>query len=173
MRKISHKILVLASVTLITTTLWFVGLEVVYARLLSFSTNTVLTVSGRDSNIRVEREDGAHLFRVYTQIDNRQAHYPQKFETLLLPMVMIIAWQLFTWFFRTIKQALRSTALTFGVFLAAHVFFLLLLTAYYSSALAKYTYDAMMDSFYIIALVLIIIDYIRYPVFHLRQSRQI
>lgn len=168
--KTYQKALLLLGITLITTILWFVGFELVYARLLTFSTNTILTVSARDSNIRVEKDDGVHLFRVYTKIDNRQAHYPQKFETLLLPMVMIIAWQFFTWFFRTRKQALRSTALTFGVFLALHVFFLLLLTAYYSSAIAKYMYDAMMDSFYIIALILIIIDYIMYPVFRAEKG---
>lgn len=169
--KISHKIFILIGISLITTVLWFVGMEVIYARLLTFSTNTMLTVSGRDSTIRVEQSDGDHLFRVYTVFDGRSAHYPQKFETLLLPAVMIIAWLLFTFLIRSAKQSFQSTMLTFGLFFLSQMFFLLLLTAYYSSGIAKYIYDAMMDSFYIIALILIIIDYIRYPVFQAEKGR--
>ncbi len=169
--KISHKIFILIGISLITTVLWFVGMEVMYARLLTFSTNTILTVSGKDSTIRVEQADGHDLFRVYTEFDGRGAHYPQNFETLLLPAVMIIAWLLFTFLLRSKKQSLQSTMLTFGLFFSIQVFFLLLLTAYYSSGIAKYMYNTMMDSFYIIALILIIIDYIRYPVFQTRQNR--
>lgn len=165
MRKVYHKIIFLISITIITTVLWYAGLEVLYARVVASSANMVLTVSGRDSHIKVEEENGVDLFRVYTVINGRSAHYPQKFETLLLPAVMIIAWQLFVSFFLNRKQLLISAALNLGLFLFIHIIFLMLLTAYYTSGFAKLMYDAMMDSFYIIALILIIIDYIRQPVF--------
>ncbi len=149
--------------TLLTTLLWYAGLERGYARLLVFTTNSVLSVSGRDSHITLEKEDGVDTFRVHTIMDGQRANYPQKVQTLLLPAVMVIAWQLFTVFFRNRRQVLVSASTTIGLFLALQIIFLLLLTAYYSSSVAKYVYDVMLDTFYIIALGIIILDYIRYP----------
>ncbi len=163
MRKFFINIGFLFAATLLTTFLWYAGLEKGYAHLLVFSTNSVLNVSGRDSHITLEKEDGVDTFRAHTVIDGQRANYPQKLQTLLLPAVMLIAWQLFTSFFRSRKQILHSASTTIGIFLALQIIFLLLLTAYYSSSVAKYVYDVMLDSFYIIALGIIILDYIRYP----------
>ena len=151
--------------SLVITALWFSGMEVVYARVLVFSTNTVLGIAGSDTSISVEEEDGGHLFRVHRLIDGQRANYPQKFETLLLPTVMIFAWLVFSAFYRGRKQALVSAGITIGAFLALQIIFLLLLTAYYTSGAAKYIYDVMLDSFYIIAMGIVIIDYVREPIF--------
>ena len=163
--KILRRIGLFLAASLVITVLWFSGAEVVYARVLVFSTNTVLNVAGSDSSIRIEEEDGGHLFRVHRLIDGRRANYPQKFETLLLPTVMIFAWLVFSAFYRGRKQALVSAGITTGAFLALQITFLLLLTAYYTSGAAKYIYDVMLDSFYIIAMGIVIIDYVREPIF--------
>ncbi len=163
MRKFLLNIGLLFVATLLTTLLWYAGLEKGYAHVLVFSTNSVLSVSGRDSHITLEKEDGVDTFRVYTTIDGQQANYPQKMQTLLLPAVMVIAWQLFTSFFRSRKQILHSASTTIGIFLGLQIIFMLLLTAYYTSSIAQYMYDVMLDTFYIIALGIIILDYIRYP----------
>ncbi len=165
MIKTIKKIALLLAITLLTTLLWFAGMETIYARLLAFSANTALTITGRESNIKVEKENNTAYFLVHTRVDGRRANYPQNFETLLLPAVMIIAWQVFSLLYRSRNQSLRSAATTIGIFLLLQVIFLLLLTAYYSSGLAKYLYDVLMDTFYVVALILIIIDYVRYPVF--------
>jgi hypothetical protein len=152
--------------SLIITLLWFSGAEVMYARVLVFSTNSVLNIADSESSIRIEEEDGGHLFRVHRLIEGRRANYPQKFETILLPTVMIFAWLIFSAFYRGRKQALVSAGITIGAFLALQITFLLLLTAYYTSGAAKYFYDVMLDSFYIIAMGIVIIDYVRAPIFH-------
>ena len=153
------------AVSLVITALWFSGMEIVYARVLVFSTNTVLEIAGSNTSISVKEEDGGHLFRVHKIIDGRRANYPQKFETLLLPTVMIFAWLVFSAFYRGRKQALVSAGINVGAFMALHIIFLLLLTAYYTSGAAKYIYDVMLDSFYIIAMGIVIIDYVRDPIF--------
>ncbi len=163
MRKIILNILLLLAATLVTTILWYAVLEKAYAHALVFSTNTVLSIGGRDSYITLEKEDGVDTFRVHTFIDGHRAKYPQKIQTLLLPAVMVIAWQLFTAFYRNRKQILTSAFLAIGVFLAFQVVFMLLLTAYYTSSIGHYLYDMMRDAFYIFALGIIILDYIRYP----------
>ncbi len=163
MRKYFLNIGFLFVATLLTTLLWYAVLEQGYANLLVFTTNSVLNVSGRDSNIILEQEDGVATFRVHTVIDGQHANYPQEVQTLLLPAVMLIAWQLFAAFLRKRKQLLLSASTTIGLFIALQVIFLLLLTAYYTSSVAQYVYDVMLDTFYIIALGIIILDYIRYP----------
>ncbi len=132
--------------------------------LLVFSTNTTLSVFGRESHIRIEKEDNSNVFRVYTVMDGNRANYPQGFETLMLPAVMVLAWQAFALFYRKRRQSINSAISTIGLFLLFQMFFLLLLTAYYTSDAARYIYDVMMDMFYIIALLIIIVDYIRFPV---------
>ncbi len=163
MRKFVLNIALLFIATLLTTVLWYAVLEKAYAHVLVFSSNTVLSIGGRDSHITLEKEDGVDTFRAHTIIDGKHANYPQKLQTLLLPAVMVIAWQLFTIFYRKRKQILISASSTIGVFLAFQVIFMLLLTAYYTSSFAQYVYDVMLDAFYIIALGIIILDYIRYP----------
>lgn len=158
MNTLTKKIILLLSATLIVTLLWFAGLQQVYARVLTFSTNTVLTAAGRASNIQTSKQDGTHVFHVNTFIDGNRAEYPLKYGTILLPTVMMLAWIAFTPFFRKRKAALKSSIIVFLAFLFTQVVFLLLLTAYYTSATAHFFYNVMQDGFYIIALGIIIID---------------
>lgn len=169
MRKFLLNIGLLFVATLLTTLLWYAGLEKAYAHVLVFSTNSALSVTGRDSSITLSKEDGVDTFRVHTIIDDQHVNYPQAMQTLLLPAVMVIAWQLFAALFRKRKQILFSGSTTIGIFLGLQIVFMLLLTAYYTSSIAQYVYNVMLDTFYIIALAIIILDYIRYPL-RLRES---
>ncbi|TVR43935.1 MAG: hypothetical protein EA394_00670 [Bacteroidia bacterium] len=162
--------LLLASI-LVVTALWMVGVEGAYARLLSFSTNIVLNVSGGDTSVAVEKENGDLLFRVITTFEGQRVRFPQKIESLLYPTIMIIAWQLFVAFTLGIKRSLSGLKWNFPAFFVFQLLFVLLLTAYYSSSLARYTYDLLTDSFYVIALVIIIIDNVRNPQLFIRPER--
>lgn len=163
-RKATRSVVLFLLITLAITTLWFAGFEVVYARVLVFTTNTTLTIAGSESQISVNKNDDGHFFKVQRLIDGRRANYPQKFENFLLPAVMVFAWLIFSAFYRQRKHALKSAGITAGVFIALQTVFLLLLTVYYTSNIARYIYDIMLDSFYIIAMGIIIIDYIRHPI---------
>lgn len=159
------KILLLLAASLIISALWFSGLETIYARVLTFSSNVVLHVGGRDSRLAIEKDAGTYYFRVNTRFDGRKAHYTQVFGSLLIPTVMILAWQSFSAFYLSREKALKATFFNLGILFSVQILFLLLLTLYHSSSLAKYIYDMMMGSFYIFALVLIIIDNFRNPFF--------
>ena len=165
-----RKIALLLSLSLLVALLWFSGHEGLYARVLVGPANAVLGIAGRETRIRVEEQNGRDVFMVHTRIDGRQAMYPQRFGALLIPTVMILSWQGFTAFYLKRRRALRSTALNFGIFLGFQVVFLLLLSAYHGSAAARYVYDMLMDSFYIVAMAIIIIDHIRHPVFTKRAA---
>lgn len=150
--------------TLVIMSLWINGLEVAYAHVIVFSTNSVLNIAGSDAEITIEKEDGVNIFRVRRIIEGNLANYPQKFETLLLPFVSILAWQVFSAFYRKRRQSIKSAGINILMFIALQTCFLLLLTIYYTSVVARYVYDTMLDSFYITAIAIIIIDYIRYPI---------
>lgn len=166
---IRHIGLLLASI-LVVTALWMAGVEGAYARLLSFSTNIVLNVSG-DTSVAVEKENGDLLFRVYTTVEGQRVRFPQEIQSLLYPTIMIVAWQLFVAFALGLKRSLSGLKWNFPAFFVFQLLFVLLLTAYYSSSLARYTYDLLTDSFYVIALVIIIIDNVRNPQLFIRPER--
>ncbi len=157
------KVGILLASILIVSALWLTGLEVVYARVLAFSTNVVLDIGGRESNITVERDTGTDLFRVHRTVDGRGSTYPQELQTIFYPTIIIIAWQVFLAFVFGWKQFIRSGKWNIGIFFLCHVIFLLLLTAYHSSETARFFYEMLIESFYVIAIVLIITDNIRNP----------
>ena len=63
------------------------------------------------------------------------------------------------------KSAIISLVINVGVFMLVQIVFLLLLTGYYTSDIQQYIFTIMLDTFYIVALILIIKDNILYSVF--------
>lgn len=161
---VKKTVLLLASL-LVVSMIWFSGFDLVYAKALTGASNTLLGLAGRETRIEVGSDNGNEFFRVNTVIEGRGASYPQTMGALLLPVVMVVAWQIFMAFFLRRKRWIKYTLINTGIFSVIQVIFLLLLSAYYTSLAAKYVYDMMMDSFYVIALVIILIDNIRHPVF--------
>jgi len=159
------KIAILLICALAVTFLWFIGLEMLYARLMAFASNLVMAIGGSEARVVVEQQNGEGLFRVHTVMDGNQANYPQRIQTLLYPTIIILGWQLFTLFIRGWKQLLSSAGLSIGVFFTIQVIFLLLLSIYHTSDAGSFFYDLLMESFYVIALAIVIIDNIRFPVF--------
>ncbi len=161
----TRKVLILLASVLLITAIWFFGAEVIYARILAFTSNVILSLVGSSSSIAVEEKGGEYLFRVYLIIDGQQGSFPQRIQTLLLPTIIVFSWQFFVAIVSGWRQFLRSAKWNIGLFFAFQVLFLLLLTRYHISAAAAFIYDILMESFYVIAVVIVIIDNIRFPVF--------
>ncbi len=157
------KVSILIVASLVFTLLWFSGLEKAYAHVLAFTTNTIVGSGSGNTSIQVMENDGNLVFQVSTLVDGRRGSYPQNAQTLLLPAVLILAWQVLLFFGLPWRRALRTASFNLAVFLGFHVIFMLLLTAYYNSEVAKFFFHLMMETFYIIALVIIIKDSIKYP----------
>jgi len=159
------KIGTLLATSLVIAVLWFAGLEMVYARVLVFSTNVVIGIGSSDTEITIEEAAGVKQFRVFKTIQGQRGSFSQKFGSLLIPAVMIFSWQLFTAFFLKRRRALASTGTNFGIFFAFQILFLLLLTGVHTSGFARFINELFLDSFYIVALAIIIIDNFRNPLF--------
>lgn len=157
-------VLIVLGVSLLFLILWFTGLDYVYAQLLRFGANVLLVFSS-DTHVGLKMADGAPTFVVETLVDGRKGSYPQKADLILLPFIMILTWQVLLWFNLPRREALRSMWENLLAFYIIQVIYVLLLTGYYNAPAIKFFYDLLMDSFYILALFLIIKDAFRYELF--------
>ena len=162
------RIVLLLLISLLVFVGWQAGLENAYAKVLVGTTNAVVSNLKADTHIEIEKTtkyEAGYQFKIFTRIDGRKASYPQEPGSLLQPFVIILSWQIFLFSVLKRKWALQSMLINFGLFILIQVIFMILLTGYYNSDVQQYIYTMMMDSFYIIALVFVIKDYMLYPVF--------
>lgn len=160
-----NKIIFLLIITLLIFIGWQIGYEAFHARILAWFTNGLLKITGSHKIIKYEISDRVPIFMVYELIRGKGTRFPQEIGPILQPTVILLAWQLFLFFVLSLKQAFRLVLINFGIFLALQVFFLVQLTGYHASSVHKFLYSLMVDSFYIIALILVIKDTLFYPVF--------
>jgi hypothetical protein len=152
-------IVILASGLLLA--LWFNGLAYVYAQMLKIGANIILLFSSA-THVDLKMIEGAPTFIVNTIIDGKKGSYPQKADLILLPFIMILTWQILLFFNLSRTKATRSAIENIIIFYIIQLIYVLLLTAYYNSPTMKFIYDLLMDSFYIIALFLIVKDSFKY-----------
>ena len=157
------KIAILIAASVLITLLWFNGLEKVYGHILAFTTNTLVGMGSSQTDIKVEIANDELVFRVTTLIDGKRGSYPQRAQSLLLPAVIVLSWIPLLFFSLPAKQAAKQGAFDFGIFLLFQVLFMILLTFYYNSELAKYLFHLMMEAFYVFAVIIIIKDSYKYP----------
>jgi hypothetical protein len=141
--------------------LWFNGFAWLYAQLLRLGANILLIFSS-DTHVGLKSVEGAPTFIVETVINGKKGSYPQKADLILLPFIMIMTWQVLLFFNLNRKEAVRSAIQNIIAFYIIQLIYVLLLTAYYNSTTIKFIYDLLMDSFYIVALFLIVKDSFKY-----------
>lgn len=169
------KVILLLLLTFLTFTVWQAGLETVYAKAIVATTNLTLSIVKKDTHIEYEKDKGsneAYHFEAYTIIDGRKGHYSQETGGMMQPFVIIISWQIFLFFVLNIKSALRALGMNIAIFVLFQVLLLIFLSGYYTSTIQQYLFTLMIDSFYIIALVLVIKDAMLYPVFGRKKENQ-
>jgi hypothetical protein len=167
-QKIWVNILIVIGFSGLLLFLWFNGLDYIYAQMLRFGANLALVFSS-DTHVGLKLAENSPTFIVETVINGRKGTYPQKADLILMPFIMILTWQILLFFNLTLKQALRSTAENLIVFFIIQVIYVLLLTSYYNSGVVKFMYDLLMDSFYIIALFLVVKDTFKYELIGLAR----
>jgi len=164
-----NKILLLLLISLLIFTGWQFGGEQLYTKLLVGTTNVTLKVIKKDTHIEYEKQEGnskLYQFKVTTRIDGRIGSYPQEIGGLMQPFVIVLSWQVFLFIIIERKNAIKAFITNIAIFMLMQIIFLILLTGYYTSDIQQYIFTIMLDSFYIIALVLIIKDNILFSVFN-------
>jgi hypothetical protein len=162
-------IVLLASAILLV--LWFNGFAWVYAQMLRIGAN-ILLVFSNDTSVGLKMIDDAPAFVVDTIVNGRKGTYPQKADLILLPFIMILTWQILLFFNLPRKHAIRSAIENIVVFVVVQLIYVLLLTGYHNSATVKFIYDLLLDSFYIIALFLIVKDAFKYEMIGIAKRQK-
>lgn len=165
LRKTRNKIILIILISILVFAAWESGLEVIYARTLVGTSNVVLSIVKDETHIELEKNYDKYQFRVYTLVQGMKGHYPQELGGLLQPFVIVLSWQIFLFFVLRIRTAFASLGMNVGTFLLIQVFLLYLLTGYYNAETNKFIYTSMLDSFYVIAVILVIKDNLLYRVF--------
>ena len=162
-----NKIILLFTISIVVFFGWQYGLETAYAKTLVGATNISLGIFTNDTHIEYEKIQNQELyqFRVFTKIDGRKGNYPQETGGILQPFVIILSWMIFLFLVLKRKDAFISMGVNIGIFFLIQIIFLMMLTGYYTSTIQQFLFDIMLDSFYIIALILVIKDSILYGVF--------
>ena len=150
---------------------WFNGLDWLYAQLLRLGAN-ILLVFSQDTHVGLKMVDNSPNFIVETIINGKKGNYPQKADLILLPFIMVLTWQILLFFNLPIKYATRSAIENILAFFIIQLIYVLLLTAYYNSSSVKFVYDLLIDSFYIIALFLIVKDAFKYELIGLAKRKE-
>jgi len=166
--KLYVNILIILGSSAVLLFLWYLGLKILYAKILIGLTNLFL-LPWPDTYLKVFIQADQPVFEVFTLIDGKNAKYPQETKLILLPILMILTWQTLIFFNLHWKKAWASTLSNLGIFLGIQVIFVLLLTSYYTSPVAKYIYDLLTDSFYIVALFLIVKDTFKYRLINFKS----
>jgi hypothetical protein len=139
---------------------------------LRFGANIVLIFSS-DTHVGLKMTEDAPTFMIETIIDGRKGTYPQQADLILLPFIMILTWQILLFFNLPLKYALRSALENILAFYIIQLVYVLLLTSYYNSETIKFIYNLLLDSFYIIALFLIVKDAFKYELIGIaKRSRK-
>lgn len=167
-KKIINILIVVASSSLLLL-IWFSGLDGFYGRMLASGANIVLS-PWPDTHIDLELQNSSPVFIVETIFEGVKGSFPQEGKLFLMPLIMIVTWQILLFFNINVRQAIKSSVTNIAIFYLIQVVFLLLLTLYYKSDFAKFMFDLMLDSFYILALFLIVKDTIRYRLIRISQS---
>ncbi len=164
------KIILLLVITILVFAVWQIGYEPVHARILAGGTNGWLKMVGSDKSIKYEVKDNKSLFRVHITMEGKEYTFPQEIGPLLQPTVIIVSWQIFLFFILGWRKGLRLMLINLAIFVGLQVFFLVQLTGFHTSGFQKFLYGLMVDSFYIIALILVIKDTIFQAVFRKKSA---
>lgn len=148
---------------------WSKGLDYAYGKLLTFGANACLVVSPHTS-VSLKVVNDAPNFVVKTIVDGKKGQFPQKADLILLPLIMVLTWQILLFFNIDRKKAIHSAIENLAIFYVIQVIYVLLLTGYYRSSTVKFIYDLLIDSFYIIVLFLIVKDTFKYGLIRLTRK---
>jgi hypothetical protein len=168
-QKIYVNVIIVILTSAILLIVWFRGLDYAYAKLLQVGANVCLAFSP-DTSVDLKLRNDTPTFFVKTVIEGKKGEFPQKANLILLPFIMILTWQILLFFNLDRKKALRSAGENLIAFYIVQVIYLLLLTGYYKSGTAKFLYDLLLDSFYIIILFLIVKDTFKFGLIHLARK---
>lgn len=149
---------------LILFILWTFGLEKVYGYLIFYITYLPALLIP-ETNLDIITHSEHPIYVVKSFINNKEYSWSLSGELFLLPIVLLVSWQIFLFFVLPRKKALKIARNNIIVLIVAQSFYLLLLALYWKSSLARVIHDMLNNNLIIITVFLILKDNIKNRLF--------
>ena len=144
--------------------LWSFGLEKVYAYFLYYLVYVPVHFVA-DTSLTLSVEHAHPLYVVKSMINNKEYSWSLSGELFLLPIVLLISWQIFLFLVLPKKRALKILRNNIITLVLAQMFYLFLLTLYWKSSTARLIHDMLNNNLIIITIFLIIKDSVKNHLF--------
>lgn len=145
---------------LILFVLWTLGLENIYAYFLYYL--VFLPVEAvPNTSLTLTTDTGYPLYAVSSIINNESFTWSLSGELFLLPIVLLLSWQVFLFTILPRKKALRICRNNILVLVVSQMFYLFFLTLYWKSDTIRVIHDMMNNNLIVIVVFLIIKDTIK------------
>jgi len=159
----AKKIFILIGIVTGFYILWILGLQYVYAHLLKIGATIFGTIFGLGAKAQIGATPDGHIDFQLNVADKGLAHLP--LEPVILPVVLILAWQIFLFIYLKRRTALKLLGINFGVFFVIQIIYVLLLADWGKTAFINSVKETLLHAFGIIVLILIIKDNIFHKIF--------
>ena len=140
--------------------LWTFGLEEIYASLILYGAYLPVGLL-ENTSISLSINAGDPVYTVTSIINLKEYTWSLSGELFLLPVVLLLSWQITLFLFVSPWQAMRCASFNLIVLVITQILFLFLLTMYWKSDLIRVIHDMMNNNLIILVLFLIIKDIIR------------
>ena len=153
-------ILIVLLAALVLFVLWTIGLETVYGYFIYYLTYLPAQLIP-ETTIDISTNSSHPLYIVTSFIENKEYTWSLSGELFLLPIVLLLSWQIFLFLLLPWKKAIRIAKNNIIVLVIAQSVYLLLLALYWKSPVARVIHDMLNNNLIIITVFLIIKDSIK------------
>lgn len=153
------KIVITFAIAIALFILWTLILKKIYAYLLYYIVHVVL-LGVSQTNLDLFFDSGHPIYTVTSFINDKEFSWSLSGELFLLPMVLLLSWQVMLILILPKKVAIKTSNVNVLILFSCQVLFLLLLTMYWKYDLARIIHDMMNNNLIIIVIFLIIKDVI-------------
>lgn len=157
-------ILIIFLAALVLYILWISGLQKVYAYFIYYMVYLPIQAVP-ETSLSLSMDMGKPIYTVTSMISGKEYSWSLSGELFLLPIVLLLSWQIFLFTTLPWKKALkimRNNVLTLVLF---QMLYLIFLSLYWKSAAIRLVHDMMNNNIIIIVVFLIIKDCIRNRLF--------
>ncbi len=150
-------ILIVLFAALILFILWSIGLEKIYGYFIYYLVYLPVKLIP-DTTISILTNSSHPNYVVTSFINNKEYTWSLSGELFLLPIVLLLSWQIFLFLLIPKNKALRIARNNILVLVIAQSIYLLLLALYWKSSVARIVHDMLNNNLIVITVFLIIKD---------------
>lgn len=158
------KIAIIFFAALVLYVLWISGLQKMYAYFLYYLVYLPIQAVP-ETSLSLSMDVSKPIYTVTSMISNKEYSWSLSGELFLLPIVLLLSWQIFLFTILPWKKALKILRNNVLILVLFQMLYLIFLTLYWKSSAVRLFHDMMNNNLIIVVVFLIIKDCIRNRLF--------